>query len=149
MARHVFDLRSRRSFSIIGRALAVAAERFGMRIVQFAVEGNHIHLVVEAESSESLSRAMQGLSIRIAKRMNAMMRRRGAVFGDRYHAHVLRTPTEARRAVAYVRNNHRKHMAQVGQVRSRSYVDPLSSDAGVVSLPRPRAWLLRTLTLDR
>ena len=60
MARHVFNLRSRRSFSIVARAIAAAAERFGMRIVQFAVLGNHVHLVVEAESNEALSRGMQG-----------------------------------------------------------------------------------------
>jgi len=28
-----------------------------MRIVQFAVEGNHVHLVVEVESNDALTRA--------------------------------------------------------------------------------------------
>ena len=98
-----------------------------MRIVQFAIEGNHIHLIVEAESNDALSRAMQGFSIRVAKRLNRMMGKRGTVLGDRYHNHVLRTPTETRRAVAYVRNNHRKHMAQVGQTLSAHYVDERSS----------------------
>src|SRR5437879_10333360 len=96
MARHVYNLRSRRAFSVIARSIAKAADRFGMRIVQFAVEGNHIHLVVEAESNDALSRAMQGFSIRVAKRLNEMMDRRDSVLGDRYHAHVLRTPTETR-----------------------------------------------------
>jgi hypothetical protein len=71
------------------------------------------------------------------------MGKRGTVFGDRYHGHVLRTPTETRRAVAYVRNNHRKHMAQVGQVFSPRYVDRFSSEARELELPRPRGWLLR------
>ena len=143
MAPHVYNLRSHRAFSAISRALAAAGERFGMRIVQFAIEGNHIHLVVEAESNDALSRAMQGFSIRVAKKLNAMMHKRGRVLGDRYHGHVLRTPTETRRAVAYVRNNHRKHMAQVGQVFSARYVDTYSSDAGTIRLPAPHTWLLR------
>jgi REP element-mobilizing transposase RayT len=146
MARHVYNLRGQRAFSIIARAMAVAAERFGMRIVQFAIEGNHVHLIVEAESNVALSRAMQGFSIRVAKRLNAMMNKRGRVLADRYHAHALRTPTEARRAVAYVRNNHRKHMAQVGERLSALYIDRCSSEGAPLELPRPHTWLLRTST---
>ncbi len=144
MARHVYNLRSRRAFSVVGRAIGKAAERFGMRIVQFAVEGNHMHLVVEAESNDALSRAMQGFSIRVAKGLNAMMRKRGNVFADRYHARTLRTPTETRRAVAYVRNNHRKHMAQIGEALPARYVDEFGSDAPRISLPHPHTWLLRS-----
>src|SRR4249920_2892492 len=74
MAQHVYNLRSRRAFSIIGPAIAAAAERFGVRIVEFSVQGNHMHLVVEAGAHEALSRAMQGFSIRVAKGLNAMMK---------------------------------------------------------------------------
>src|SRR5690242_3120258 len=48
MADHVWNLRSRRSFRVLERALSVAADRFGARIVQFSVQRNHIHLLVEA-----------------------------------------------------------------------------------------------------
>jgi REP element-mobilizing transposase RayT len=142
MARHVYNLRSRRSFSVVGRAIGIAAERFGVRIIEFSVQGNHMHLVVEAAAHEALSRAMQGFSIRVARDLNAMMKRAGRVFGDRYHAHVLRTPAEARRAVLYVRNNHRRHMAQVGKTVPRAYVDPFSSSGASIALPAPRTWLL-------
>ena len=74
-----------------------------------------MHLVVEAMATEALSRAMQGFSIRVAKGLNTMMKKRGRVLGDRYHARTLRAPTEVRRAVAHVRNNHRKHRARVGK----------------------------------
>ncbi len=126
------------------RALPVhVAERLGMRIVHFAVEGNHVHLIVEAAETQALSRAMQGFSIRVAKGLNAMMHKRGRVLGDRYHARPLRTPTEARRAVAYVRNNHRKHMNELGKPLPRTYVDDYASDAASITLPAPRTWLLR------
>src|SRR2546425_4555483 len=36
----------------------------------FSVQGNHLHLLVEAEGAESLSRGMQGLTIRIARAIN-------------------------------------------------------------------------------
>ncbi len=143
MAKHVYNLRSRRAFSVIGRALARAAERFGVRITQFSVQGNHIHMLVEAPATEALSRAMQGFGIRVSKGLNTMMGRSGRVLADRYHARPLRTPTEVRRVVAYVRNNHRKHMAEIGKPLVRSFIDPYSSEAGVIILPTPKTWLLR------
>ena len=44
---------------------------------------------------------------------------------------------------AYVRDNHRKHMAQVGEALPRAYVDPFTAVGAGMSLPRPRSWLLR------
>ncbi len=143
MARHVYNLRSRRSFSIVGRAIVKAADRFGVTIVRFSVQGNHVHLIVEAPGESALSRAMQGFSIRVAKRLNAMMKRAGRELADRYHAHVLRTPTEARRAVRYVAENARKHMAEFGRVVRATFIDDYSSEGAPIALPRARTWLLR------
>ncbi len=122
-----------------------ATDRFGVRIVEFSVQGNHLHLVVEADGSEALSRAMQGFGIRVAKGLNRMMNRGGRVLADRYHARPLRTPTEVRRTVAYVRHNHRKHMAQVGKPLPRSFVDPYSSEGHPIPLASPKTWVLRAL----
>ena len=136
MATHVYDLRTRRCFSVLGRALAAAGERFGVRIVQFSVQGNHVHLVVEAASTDALARAMQGFSIRVAKGLNRVMRRTGRVLGDRYHGHVLRTPREVRRALRYVRENARHHgLSNRGR---DAYASPIAG----VTLPAPRTWLL-------
>ena len=143
MAPHVWNLRSRRAFGVVGPAIAKAAQRFGMRIVCFSVQGNHLHLVVEAADSEALSRAMQGFSVRVARGLNRMMKRRGRVLGDRFHAHVLRTPTETRRAVAYVRGNYRKHLVALGRRVPPRLFDEYSSDAGRLELPRPATWLLK------
>jgi len=143
MARHVYNLRSQRAFSIIGPALAKAANRFGVRILEFSVQGNHIHLVVEAAAHEALARAMQGFLIRVAKGLNRMMNRSGAVLANRYDAHILDTPTEARWAVLYVRRNYHKHMAKLGKPVPNSYVDPFASTGADVELAMPRTWSLR------
>jgi REP element-mobilizing transposase RayT len=143
MASHVYNLRSRRAFSVIGRAIGKAANRFGVRIVDFSVQGNHMHLVVEAAAHEALSRAMQGFSIRVAKGLNAMMNRRGRVLAERYHAHVLATPAEARWGVLYVRNNHAKHTNEIGKPVSPAYVDPFASPGADIELGMPRTWLLQ------
>lgn len=54
-------------------------------------------------------RAVKGLSIRIARRLNAHLERSGTVFEDRYHARTLATPREVRNALAYVLLNARHH----------------------------------------
>jgi putative transposase len=138
----LWNLRSRRSFSVIGRALASAANRLGARMCEFSVQGNHVHLVVEAEGRRELAAAMKGLGVRIARGLNRMMKgRRGRVIADRYHAHVLRTPTEVRHAVHYVRNNYRHHFQTVA---AAGFVDPYSSASPEhgIALPRPATWLL-------
>lgn len=140
----VWNLRSRRSFRVIGAALLAGAERFGLRLCEFSVQGNHIHLLVEAAGQQALARGIQGLCIRLAKGLNRLMGHKGRVFADRYHAHILRTPTEVQRARSYVRDNHRHHSAQRGQPLPSGWVDPYSSasrEHGVV-LPAPHTWLL-------
>ena len=57
MAPHVYNLRSRRSFRVIAAALRIAGDRFNVRVIQFSVQGNHIHLVVEAPNRRALARA--------------------------------------------------------------------------------------------
>src|SRR4051812_25091305 len=47
-------LRGPRLFKAIEGAIRQAQDRFGMRVVHFSVQGNHLHLIVEAEGAESL-----------------------------------------------------------------------------------------------
>jgi REP element-mobilizing transposase RayT len=123
MRPHVWQLRSRRCFTIIERALYKAAARIDARIAQFSVQHNHVHMVVEADDPRALGRAMQALCIRVAKRLNKLMDRSGAVFADRYHSRPLRTPTEVRRALVYVLCNGRKHLPQVGHRLPSGWID--------------------------
>jgi putative transposase len=145
MLPHVWNLRSRRGFRVLERAIFAAAQRFSMRICELAVLGNHVHLVVEAMDREALAQGMKGFAVRVARGLNRMMGRRGRVVADRYHAHNLRTPTEVRRAVTYVRNNYRNHFAADGV--ASAFVDPFSSASPELGgrLPRPRTWPLRDL----
>jgi putative transposase len=147
---HVWNLRSRRCFSAIAAAFAGGRERDGFRLIHFSVQGNHLHLVVEARDADSLSRGMQGLTIRMAKRLNRVMGRRGAVFADRYHEHVLRSPSEVARALAYVLGNFAVHARRRGDWSAGAEIDPCCSVSVEVRLgPGPPlvaeacTWLLR------
>ena len=55
------------------QCMAAARERHGLRVIEFTVLGNHLHLLVEADDDLALSRGMQGLCIRIAKALNRVM----------------------------------------------------------------------------
>jgi hypothetical protein len=92
------------------------------------VQGNHLHLIVEANDAKALARGLQSLEIRIAKGINAEMGTRGAVFADRYHAHILRTPTEVANALGYVRGNFAIHAERIG-ARALHPIDRCSSAA--------------------
>ncbi len=108
--------------------------------MQFSIQDNHAHLLVEAENTAALARGIQGLSIRVARGLNRMMGRKGKVLADRYHSHVLRTPTEVRRAAHYIRHNYKHHH------REPITQDPYSSDSPTIdiTLPTPRTWLVQT-----
>jgi REP element-mobilizing transposase RayT len=117
------SLRRRTLAALVLAAFRAARQRLGARLVQFSIQSNHIHLIVEAEGRRTLSRAMQGLAVRLARRLNARIGCRGRVFSDRYHSRALRTPLEVRRALLYVLQNHRHHAFH----RTTAELDPLSS----------------------
>lgn len=102
-------LRGRDSYLVVREALRAGRARDGFRLVQFSVMSNHLHLICEGADRVGLARGVQGLKIRIARALNRLWTRGGAVFSGRYHAHALKTPREVRNALAYVLLNARKH----------------------------------------
>jgi REP element-mobilizing transposase RayT len=132
---------------LLETAFHEARLRFGMRIVHYSIQGNHLHLIVEAESALALARGMQGLATRIARRLNVLAARRGAVFVDRYHSHALRTRREVANAIRYVLGNYRHHTREYLPAR---WSDPGSSarflgiaPAEDAPVAEPKTWLLR------
>ncbi len=142
------SLRSKRVFGVLRECLR-AASSTGFRVVQFSVQVDHVHLLVEAQDKVALSGGARGLAIRSARALNRELGRVGQVWGDRYHARALATPREVRNALVYVLMNHKKH-----GLRERGRIDPCSSApwfdgfrvamAAPVDPPvtsRPRTWL--------
>ncbi|MBK7396183.1 MAG: transposase [Myxococcales bacterium] len=156
-AEHVWNLRAQRCLRPIDQALRALLRGECVRVTHFSVQGNHMHLVVEAHDRRALSSAMRSLTIRIARGLNRAMGRRGRVLAQRYHARALRSPTEARNVLRYVLANHARH------VPGAAIADPWSSapvfvEWSAVGLPvaavryalpdrgppvaAPRSWLL-------
>ena len=149
-------LRKPRTYAALRKALQAGAQRLGFRLVHYSVLSNHFHLLVEAHDRPSLTQAMRGLTVRIARALNRLWSRTGPVFAERYHDRVLETPTQVRNALRYVLNNARKH----GLALPRGQTDAYSSSPwfdgwrgpvlrralGPVTSPvaRARTWLLTT-----
>lgn len=96
------------------------------QVVHFTIQSDHLHLIVEAPDKRGLARGVAGLEIRIARRINALLGRKGRFWKERYHRRDLRTPTEARNALRYVLLNTQKHVRILGD---RAFADPHSSAA--------------------
>jgi len=146
----VWNLRSRRCFRALGKAIEQGRDRFGFRLVHYSVQGNHLHFIAEAPGAQGLARGMQGLAIRMARRLNKVTGQVGPVFASRYHAVVLRSPTQVANAIGYVINNYALHRARAqaedrdhGQPRGGAAPDRFGSLGSGVPGAAPQGWLLR------
>jgi len=105
------SLRTQFVFPTVRKAIfdanSSSGERF--RVAHFSVQGDHLHLIVEALSRRALLEGVRGLSIRIARRVNQLLSRRGRFFTDRWHGRALSSPRAVRNALVYVLANFRKH----------------------------------------
>ena len=106
------DVRALRRWKVarvLSRAFRAGCARAGFRICHFSVQGNHIHLVIEADSAQALSEGMRAWTIRVARAINRVLGRTGKVFSQRYHAVRLKTARQVRAALCYVLQNARRH----------------------------------------
>ena len=121
-------LRCRAGYAAVRRGVAACIGRGDFRIVHASIQGNHIHLLVEADDKGAMSRGLRAFMTACARHLNGHRGRRGRVFAGRYHATVIASPRQCRNALAYVLNNwrrHREHLA--GDAQRRAMVDPYSS----------------------
>jgi REP element-mobilizing transposase RayT len=149
------SLRTGRLVRALQATLREACDQGHFRVVEFSIQGDHLHLLVEAADRKALGRGMKSITARVARAVNRVLGRSGPALRDRYHLHVLRTPLEVRRALSYLINNARKHLGARAPRVGR--IDPASSGPwfqgwreGVVALARAPApvarastWLLR------
>lgn len=146
---HVWNLRSGRSFRRIESCFAKARGRFGLRLIQFSVQGNHLHLIVEAEDDVALARGVQRLLSRVAMTVNALARRSGKLWRDRHHRQPLRSPSQVRNTYVYVLFNLRRHELASGAPSESTLesLDPCSSAAWFEgwspTMPPPESVLAR------
>jgi REP element-mobilizing transposase RayT len=160
----VSRLRTRAAYHAVREAMLVVHPREDCRIVHLSIQGNHVHLLAEADHRTALARGMQAFQISAAKHINAAIsnagswwerrrmrtkpkRRKGQVFADRYHAEVIRSPKQARNSLAYVLNNWRRHDEHRRDLARTWLIDPFSTgwsfDGWKERADEPFVWKLR------
>ena len=84
--------------------------REDFRVVEYSIQDDHLHLIVEADDNDALARGMKSFSVRANRLFNAAIGRgRGRVWGDRYHRRDLTSARQVRNALVYCLANYKKH----------------------------------------
>ena len=119
-------LRRMDTYRAVRRAMFAMIPRTEVfRICQVSLQSNHVHMIVEANDRDALTRGMTSFETSMARRVNAALgRRRGKVFADRFHAEILRSPRQTRNALGYLFNNWRKHREDRGSALT---LDPFAT----------------------
>jgi REP element-mobilizing transposase RayT len=132
------SLRHTVCMEVFRQVMQECAEQEGFRVVHWSVQSNHVHMIVEAEDQEALTRGMKRITIRLAKRWNKLWERKGAVFDDAYHFVSLDTPTQVRNALVYVLQN-----AQATWRDASGAAGSLQHGAGLRGVEGTRAFFLQ------
>jgi putative transposase len=153
-------LREHGAFMVLLSCFRASNAASGLRIIDFSVQSNHVHMICEAADEQAVSSAMQGLGVRIARRMNAYWERKGTVFADRYHREDLKTPSQVRNAIRYVLQNVFRHSSRARFLSSgqpdefssgqwftgwkEAHLNGRPSDQDDPPVVSPSVWLLTT-----
>jgi REP element-mobilizing transposase RayT len=109
VVRGLPSLRTWEIAAALGKAIRDGKERKGFRIVEFSIQWNHLHFLVEGAGRVMLMNGLKALAIRVAKAINRALGRCGKVIESRYHARALGSPREVRNALVYVLLNYKHH----------------------------------------
>jgi REP element-mobilizing transposase RayT len=93
----------------IRKSMQRAREK-GIRIIEYTIQKDHIHLLIESEHRQELALAMRSLSISLTKRLSNLTNRKIKAFKDRYHLHILRSIKEVSNVKKYILKNGQKHL---------------------------------------
>src|SRR4030042_2389642 len=94
-----------------------AKKRFGLRVLNYMVTSNHIHLLVrENGDKDVIPNSIQLIAGRTAQEFNQRKNRNGAYWEDRYHATAVETDNHLIQCLLYMDLN----MVRAGAVRHPS-----------------------------
>ena len=87
------SLRTKRFMRIFRRSLRQVRGREDFRVAQYSVQGDHVHLIVEASGRDALARGMTAVGSRLARAANRVFGRSGRIPGRPHGARAeLREP---------------------------------------------------------
>lgn len=94
-----------------------AKKRYGLKVLNYALTSNHIHLLLQDGSRRTvISTSMDLIAGRTAQEYNQRKKRRGAYWEDRYHATAIESGSHLIRCMVYIDLN----MVRAGVVKHPS-----------------------------
>jgi REP element-mobilizing transposase RayT len=81
----------------------------GLKIIHFSLEHNHVHLYVECENNDILTKGMIAFGVSLAKKTNKFFKSKGQVYKTRFHLRILRSASEVKNVINYILKNGIKH----------------------------------------
>ena len=79
-----------------------ARKRFGLRVLNYIVTSNHVHLLVRDRGKGEIARSMQLIAGRTGQEYNRRKGRQGAFWEDRYHASAVDGEAYLARCLTYI-----------------------------------------------
>ncbi|MER3455831.1 MAG: transposase [candidate division GAL15 bacterium] len=93
-----------KDYHVYLRLLREATQRFGLRVLAYALLPNHVHLLCR-RGPVALAKVMHDVQRRFALHHNRQLGLRGHVFQDRYHAKLCEEEGYLWAVVRYIHNN--------------------------------------------
>lgn len=98
------------------------AKSKGLRVQQFSIQEDHIHLVAECDDNDALTKGLASLSASIVWALRKVFGFFGRVFASRFHMNAIRVPRLMRNTLRYVLTNRHHHTGdEFGDVYSTIY----------------------------
>ena len=80
-----------------------AKKRYGLRVLNYMVTSNHIHLLVlDGGGRDVISRSIQLIAGRTGQEYNQRKNRKGAFWEDRYHATAIESNRHLIQCIVYI-----------------------------------------------
>jgi len=148
LAADLPGLRCPEAWAVITGAIRQANSRGLVRVIEFTVQGDHLHMLCEGGDARAVGRGLGGLFTSVARQLNRLWGCCGKVFSERYHRQDLTTPTQVRNVIRYVLGNIYKHAGGVLRMMGKSgrlCPDPYSSGAWFRGYKEPEGGLDRAV----
>jgi REP element-mobilizing transposase RayT len=106
--RNKAAIKNKRILKLLKHAIS-NARRQGLKVIHFALEYDHIHLLIEAENNYILGKGMQSLGVTMAKGINRLKALKGSVYKHRYHFRQITSSRQLKNVMNYIFTNGIKH----------------------------------------
>ncbi|AKU95141.1 hypothetical protein AKJ09_01805 [Labilithrix luteola] len=120
-----------------------STRRDDFQIVEYSIQSDHVHAIVEASDKRALERGMKSFTVRVSRRLKKLLGlQRAGIWSDRYHRRDFTSPRQVRNGLVYVIANYKKHHPiPVGVPQNRAKArPPLESRVVVIAEEHGSGW---------